>query len=144
MPPLPRIYADFNAIEYENDGSCYARVPLTGYGTIASLSKQRLRLAEGQSLVLFEPNDIECNARAHFERERIGPAGLVGEWVAIIPQNDFRDCVGDDELTLEHLCFGCRTDLEQQRPTGWRSYHEVCSNCGTPVLAPLAPPESAA
>jgi hypothetical protein len=144
MPTLPRVYADFNAIEYDRGGPYYARLPLTGYGTLASLAKQRLRLSEGLELVLFEPNDIECTARAHYEPSRKGPAGILGEWVALIPQNDFCDSMEGSEFVYEHPCFGCGVDLQKNQPPRWRSYHEVCSECGTPVMAPVAPPESAA
>jgi hypothetical protein len=113
MPPLPRIYADFNAIEYDDaDGAYYARLPLTGYGTLASLSRQRLRLTEGLRLVLYEPNDIECDATAHFEESRVDPAGRLGEWVGLIEKNEFRDSLGDEEFWPEHLCFGCGVDLQ--------------------------------
>jgi ribosomal protein S27AE len=144
MPTFPRVYADFNAIEYERDGSCYARLPLTGYGTLASLSRQKLRITEGLELVLFEPNDIECNARAHFCPNRCGPATIVGEWVAVIQNNDFRDSINNNDIGFQHPCFGCGIDLEKMQPIGWRSYREVCVMCGTSVMAPLAPPESAA
>jgi len=136
MATPPRVYADFNAIEYERDGSCYARLALTGYGTLASLSRQRLRLAEALEVVLFEPGDIECDARVHFDLTRQGPAGIVGEWVAVIPQNNFRSATGAEDIGLQHPCFGCGTDLEKSQPVGWRSYREACPDCGTPVMAP--------
>jgi hypothetical protein len=143
MPPLPRVYADFNAIEYVVAGTGYARLPLTGYGTLASLSRQRLRLTEGRPLILFEPNDIECEATAHFETSRLDPAGRLGEWVALIQKDEFRDSRGDEELSLQHPCFGCGVDLNNQVPPGWRTYKEFCSACGTPVMAPLLPPSAA-
>ena len=142
MPPTPRVYADFNAIEHQEAG--YSLLPLTGYGTLASLSKQQIRLLEGQELVLFEPNDVECSATVHYEKNRIGPAGIMGEWVARIPSDAFRDSTGDEPLTLEHPCSGCGLDLEKNQPVHWRTYHEFCARCGTPVMAPLAPPPSAA
>ena len=143
MQRPPRIYADFNAIEYPTDGSSYALLPLTGYGTLASLSRHGLRLTEGQPLILFEPNDIECDATAHFEQTRADPVGTLGEWVALISKNEFRNIVGDEELSLQHPCFGCGVDLNNQEPPGWRSYKEVCNVCGTPVMAPLLPPSAA-
>jgi len=142
MPPTPRVYADFNAIEHQDAG--YSRLPLTGYGTLASLSKQQIRLVEGQELVLYEPSDVECDATVYYDKSSAGPAGIVGEWFARIPRGAFRDCTGDEELTLEHPCSGCGLDLEKNQPVHWRSYHEVCATCGTPVMAPLAPPPSAA
>jgi hypothetical protein len=144
MPPISRVYADFNAIEHQDVTEGYSLLPLTGYGTLASLSRQKLRLTERQQLVLFEPNDVECDATVYYAKERAGPAGILGEWVAQIKKNAFRDCTGDEELSLEHPCFGCGLDLETHQPAHWRSYHEICAKCGTPVMAPLAPPPSAA
>ena len=144
MPAPRQVYADFNAIEYPADGSSYARLPLTGYGTLASLAAQKLRLIEGLELVLYEPNDVECTATVHFDSARLGPAGNVGEWVAVIQDNNFRDseiCSGQD---FQHLCYGCGIDLEKNQPVGWRSYRELCGRCGTPVMAPLAAPTGAA
>jgi hypothetical protein len=144
MPAPHHVYADFNAIEYPGDGSCYARLPLTGYGTLASLAAQKLRLIEGLELVLYEPNDVECTATVHFDSARPGPAGIIGEWVAIIQDNNFRDCEVCADQEFRHACYGCGIDLESNQPVGWRSYHELCGSCGTPVMAPLAPPTGAA
>ncbi len=144
MPPISRVYADFNAIEHHEATPEYSLLPLTGYGTLASLSKQKIRLTEGQELVLFEPNDVECDATVNYDKDRAGPAGIVGEWVAKIQKKSFRDCFGDEDLRLEHPCFGCGLDLETHQPNHWRSYFEVCAKCGTPVMAPLAPPPSEA
>ena len=66
----PRIYADFNAIEYLDDEPSMAQMDLTGYGTLGSLARQGLRLTEGMALLLYEPNDIECEALAHFQSSR--------------------------------------------------------------------------
>lgn len=142
MPATPRVYADFNAIEHQ-DAGC-SLLPLTGYGTLASLSRQQIRLVEGQELVLFEPNEVECEATVYYDRSSVGPAGIVGEWVARIPTGAFRGCTEAEQPTLEHPCSGCGLDLEKYQPVNWRSYHEVCSKCGAPVMALLAPPPSAA
>ena len=70
-----------NAIEYLPGVSC-AEMLLTGLGTLGSLARQGLRLEEGMSLVLVEPNDIECEATVHLDWSRTDPAGRKGEWVA--------------------------------------------------------------
>lgn len=94
--PLPRIRVDFNAIEYTPDAQ-HAMMPLTGYGTLASLARQRLRLSEGMALVLIEPNDIECEVTVHFDRMRTDPAGRQGAWVARFDHRLVRDCVLAEE-----------------------------------------------
>ena len=69
---LPRIYADFNSIENSEGGST-STLRLTGYGTIRSLSNQKLQLFEGMALVVFEPNDIEADGIAHYDPQTKGP-----------------------------------------------------------------------
>ena len=44
--PLPKVYADFNAIEYLAAEPPLAEIALTGYGTLSSLAAQKLRLSE--------------------------------------------------------------------------------------------------
>lgn len=144
MPSRPRIYADFNAIAYRQDGSSLADIPITGYGTLASLSNQRLRLAEGLEVVIFEPRDIECDGAAHFDLARTDPAGRQGEWVVVIDHSQTRDCAPDQPELSEHLCFGCRLNLKSHFKDIGRSYTEICPACGTSVMAPLAPPANAA
>ncbi len=49
-------------------------------------------LEEGMSLILFEPNDFECNATAHFDQSRADPDGLRGAWVARFDRHAVRHC----------------------------------------------------
>ena len=139
----PRVYADFNAIEYVPESTTQAILALTGYGTLASLSRQRIRLTEGLALIFYEPNDIECEGVAHFDATRKDPAGRVGEWVARIDHQDIRDCTQDDPLSSDHPCIGCGTDLAQAFKNRARNYTEHCPKCGESVMAPMAPPASA-
>jgi ribosomal protein L37AE/L43A len=137
--PLPRVYADFNAIEYPPDAPL-AEMPLTGYGTLASLARQRLRLSEGMALVLFETNDIECEVTVHFDRSRTDPAGRQGEWVARFDHRLVQDCVRTEEQHVEqHPCIVCGSQSFEQMP---RNYTEVCSRCGASVMEPMLPPSA--
>ena len=110
MPLLPRVYADFNAIEYPADGSSRAEMPLTGYGTLASLSRQGLKLKEGMSLVLYEPSDIECEAIAAFDQARTDPAGSSGEWIARLNHTEIRSNLTEKDEPNTHPCSGCGED----------------------------------
>ena len=139
----PRVYADFNAIEYLPESTMQAVLPLTGYGTLASLSRQRMRLAEGLALILYEPNDIECEGVAHFDATRKDPAGRVGEWVARINHQDIRGCTQDDPQSSEHPCISCGTDLVQALKNCARNYMEHCPKCGESIMTPMAPPADA-
>jgi hypothetical protein len=138
---LPRGYADFNAIEYPPSVSC-AEMPLTGFGTLGSLARQGLRLEEGMSLVLFEPNDIECEATIHFDWSRTDPAGRNGEWVARFAPRLVRDLENTGEsVPQEHPCIVCGKPFFGQELR--RAYTEVCVNCGASVMEPMLPPGSA-
>ena len=139
---LPRVYADFNAIEHL-PGESFAEMPLTGYGTLASLARQRLRLSEGMALVLFEPNDIECEVTVHFDKKRTDPAGRKGEWVARFDHRSVHSCAQSDEpVTEQHPCLVCGAQSFGQSRS--RTYTEVCSACGASVMEPMLPPTNAA
>ena len=143
MTPHP-VYADFTAIEYEGEGSTRAHVALTGYGTLASLAKQRLRLVEGMPLLLFEPNDIECEAIAHFDLSRKDPAGRPGEWVGLIADHrNIRDCTRGAESSREHPCIACGSNFAAQSFSAGRNYTERCTNCGASIMEPMAAPHRA-
>ena len=137
---LPKVYADFNAIEYLPEEPSLAEVALTGYGTLASLATQRLRLSEGMAVLIFEPNDIECEATVHFDSSRRDPAGRVGEWVARVEHRNIRTSTEPEVAGSELPCLVCGSIFPAQP----RNYRETCSNCGASVMEPLAPPRNAA
>jgi hypothetical protein len=140
---LPRVYADFNALE-RGDDQAAARMALTGYGTLMSLAQQNLRLAEGMALLLYEPDDIECEATVHFESGRVDPAGHVGAWVAWLDPRCIRDCKLSSKELKAHPCIICGTDFMAQTHALGRNYREVCASCGASVMEPMAPPKNAA
>ena len=139
---MPRIYADFNAIEHTSNTSA-AEMPLTGYGTLASLARQKLRLTEGMALLLFEPNDIECEVTVHFDRSRNDPAGRIGEWVARFDPRKIQDRSHASDSSSAHPCIVCGHDFAAVFLTSGRHYTEVCAGCGASVMEPLAPPKDA-
>ena len=144
LTSVPRVYADFNAIEHPSDGSSTAEMRLTGYGTLASLSRQGLRLTEGMKLVLYEPSDIECEGVANFDQTRTDPAGRVGEWIARIDHTLIKANLSEKDEPCTHPCSNCGADLNELFKDKGRSYAEHCPTCGTSVMAPMAPPEGAA
>mgnify|MGYP001371606339 CR=1 FL=1 len=141
MPP--RIYADFNSIEYLNPDRSLATIGLTGYGTLASLSNQKIRLTEGMLLLLFEPNDIEVEGIAFFDSTKFDPAGRAGEWFARIDARKVRNSSTPEVQCYEHHCFGCGANLASFLKSVGQRYQEFCPHCGTSIMAPLAPPENA-
>lgn len=142
MPLLPRVYADFTAIEHRDDKNSNAEMPLTGYGTLASLSRQRLRLTEGMRLVLYEPGDIEVEAVASFDRTRIDPSGRPGAWIARLDHTMIRRNRTETIEPAAHPCLMCGADFDSLFKAQGRAYTERCSACGTSVMAPMAPPQS--
>jgi hypothetical protein len=141
--PLPSVYADFNAIEYLDNERRQAEMALTGYGTLSSLARQKLQLQEGMALLLFEPNDIECEVTVHFDSERRDPAGRLGEWVARFDPRTIKDSVQPVEVSATHPCIACGQDFLAQQHAPPRNYTECCSHCGASVMAPMAAPRRA-
>ena len=139
----PRVYADFNGIEYSSSDPSVASIGLTGYGTLASLSNQKLRLAEGMALLLYEPNDNEVEGIAYFDTSRTDPSGRKGVWLARIAHRNIRDCTQPGPENHEHFCFGCGQSLLPHLKAVGQHYIESCPHCGTSVMAPLASPENA-
>jgi hypothetical protein len=137
--PLPRIYADFNALERADPSSGLACMPLTGYGTLASLARNNVRLSEGMVLLFYEPNDIECEATVHFDESRTDPAGRMGAWMALLNPDLVRDSATGEEPSNEHPCIRCGVVFDRQVGR-LRNYTESCSNCGESVMAPMASP----
>jgi len=135
----PRIYADFNAIEYLDDERSMAQMALTGYGTLGSLARQGLRLTEGMALLLYEPNDIECEALAHFQSSRRDPAGRMGAWVARLDPRNIRACAHPGESSRQHPCIVCGQDFMAQESARARDYTESCTACGASIMEPMAP-----
>jgi hypothetical protein len=141
---IPRVYADFNALECVCEGSAAAEMALTGYGTLASLARQNIRLVEGMQLLFYEPGDVECEGVAHFDAKRSDPSGRIGAWVArIADHRSVRDCTETFEASNAHPCIVCGLDLMAQRTTLTRNYKETCVGCGASVMEPMAPPQNA-
>lgn len=138
LMPLISVYADFNAIEYQ-PGSSQADMPLTGYGTLCSLAQKRLSLVEGMRLLLYEPNDIECEVEVYFDFGRTDPSGRLGEWVARFDPSTIRPTLLTEFSCRCHPCIVCGTDF-LKTPRKTRDYTERCEHCGTSVMAPLATP----
>ena len=137
-----RVYADFNGVDGVTGEPAMCHLLLTGYGTIASLNNQQIRLREGMRLIFFTPNDIEVEGDVFFDRENPGKFSAVGQWKAKYNQDEVRDSiVGEEGDPLKHLCFDCRLDLKDYLKTVGQSYAETCPNCGTDVMYPLLPPD---
>lgn len=138
--PLPCIYADFNAIEYIDSERTKAEMALTGYGTLSSLARKSLRLEEGMVLILYEPNDIECEVTTHFDHARKDPAGRSGAWVARFDPRKIKDTLRPEERSKEYPCISCGQDFLAHPSKSLRNYTESCTHCGASVMEPMAAP----
>ncbi len=143
MKKTPRVYADFNGIEYSQDQESLDSLEITGYGTLASLSRQKIQLKEGMELTLVTPNDIECEVIVKFNEKVSCPSGAMGAWVAYFNHNNIRDCVDVECEDFSHPCFNCGLELESHFKLVGRHYKESCPACGVSIMAPMAKPKRA-
>jgi hypothetical protein len=136
-----KIYADFNGIVVCPGGLPNSCLDLTGYGTLASLSRHRIRLSEGLVLTFYEPDDIEVEAEVFYDTTHRGKFTAPGRWLARFNSVKIRNSeVTEARERPEHLCFTCRLDLTEYLRLVGRQYNEACPSCGTSVMHPLLPP----
>jgi|SRR3954469_20833745 len=141
MKKIPRVYADFNGIEYSQNLEGLDSLKITGYGTLASLSRQKIKLKEGMELTLITPNDIECEVFVMFDEKVSCPSGASGAWVAYFKHKNVKDCVDLEAEDFSHPCFNCGVNLEPHFKLVGRLYKESCPICGVSIMAPMAKPE---
>lgn len=138
MNILQKIYADFNNLEhFENDDFVYLN--LTGYGTLASLSNNQIRLAEGMKLHFYDDCGTAVIADVFFYGNLIN--NHCSGWFAKFRNEDiFYEPVVEHDFLI-HLCSRCRRniylDLDQ---TIGRQYKGACIHCGELIMTPLLPP----
>jgi hypothetical protein len=132
------IYADFNGIERDSGGSSRARIDMTGYGTLASLSLHRIRLETGECLTLADPDGLRVRAEMIFDKSRI--ADRCSGWFGSFDESAMEQASSLDQEYNSHLCFKCRNNLFEYLNRVGRAYREYCPTCGTPVMFPLLPP----
>lgn len=132
-----RIYADFNGVEMGPEPADEWRLELTGYGTLASLSRYRIKLGRGLVLAFSDPDGLSVVAPVDFDAQRISDNS--SGWYAKFKKTEVHDGepLADDNT---HPCFSCRNDLKAWLDNVGRQYRECCPHCDTPVLYPLSPP----
>lgn len=138
MKSIPKIYADFNNIEdFENDSFCYLN--LTGYGTLASLSNNQIRLMEGMKFHFYDDCGTAVIAHVFFYRNLVN--NYCSGWFAKFRKEDiFYEPVVEHNFSI-HLCSRCRRNiyLDLDHTIG-REYKGACTHCGELVMSPLFPP----
>ena len=93
---LPFVYADFNSLEPSLTGSYDSRIDLVGYGSLKSLSRQKIQISEGMRLIVYEPNDIKAEGIVHFDRTESDPAGRDGKWFVLLNKDEIKDSNQED------------------------------------------------
>lgn len=134
------VFVDFNGFGNIEDDN-FSFLDLCGYGTIASLSNQMIRLEVGMELVLFAPGDIEVDAVIEFYTEIKDKFNLGGKWFGKFEKGAIRASkTAEDQYDYSHFCFNCRLELSEFLDEIGRQYSENCPNCNTPIMFPLLPP----
>lgn len=133
-----RIYADFNGVEECTSSSGELCLDLTGYGTLASLSYHRIKLHEGLSLALADPDGLSVRGVVFFDQERV--TKTCSGWFAKFQRTEMLE---SEHLTHDydtHLCYKCRKNIKPHLDVVGRQFIEECPFCGTSVMFPLSPP----
>ncbi len=134
----PRLYADFNGLQYSPRSSSMMALYLHYRGTLADLGQLRLALSEGLEVDVYSDSD---------EHEDLEVTGLVrfdhssGMWFVEF-ENDAVRYVPTRPGTHDRImeCWTCGADLTQQIHDRGLSLGDRCDACGVRVHAPLDPP----
>ncbi|WP_430427998.1 hypothetical protein [Parasphingorhabdus sp.] len=137
--PDPFIYADFNALEEYAPDNGLCRIGLTGYGTLASLNKHKIRLFDGLRLRLSDQDELAVVAEVIFDANRI--ATNCSGWFGKFHRDEIFKIEVRNHVGKSHLCFSCREDIHPYLNQIGRSYSEHCPHCGTAIMFPMLPPE---
>ena len=138
QPPV-RIYADFNGLVGGILHPERAAVVLDTFGSVRDLANAGIVLAAGLPLIAYdesdENEDLEGHGTAQYDPTR-------GWWVLEFDELGVRYVpAGDRASCNEFLCVRCRQAIpELSSYTGFRA-EARCPNCGTSVLASVAPPQ---
>lgn len=134
-----RIYADFNGLVGGVRLPERTAVVLDTYGSVRDLANAGVILREGLPLIAFDASDdhedLEGHGTAQYDSEH-------GWWVVEFDELGVRYVpTGDRTNSSTFLCVHCRHAIPEL-PMGFCK-EATCSNCGTSVLAPIAPPRAA-
>lgn len=135
-----KIYADFNGVEPCSTMDDELCLDLTGFGTLASLSRYGVKLSPGMRLTFSDTDGLTVTAPVEFDESRVGSRSA--GWYARFRKIDLREEEPIDHDFNCHLCFKCRRDLKSYLAQVGQQFYEHCPDCGTPVIYPLEPPNS--
>ena len=133
-----RIYADFNGLVGGILHPERVAVVLDTFGSVRDLANAGIVLNVGLPLIAYdasdENEDLEGHGTAQYDRIR-------GWWIVEFDELGVRYVPAGDRVSSdEFLCVHCRQAVAALSSyTGFQA-GASCANCGTPVLAPIAPP----
>jgi hypothetical protein len=133
------IYADFNGIEKCKADPDSVLLNLTGYGTLASLSLHKIKLYEGGTIDLCDPEGLMATGILLFDKTKV--SNNSSGWFAQFKRNEISEGEPIDHDYSNHICFNCRENIKKHLDKVGRQFNEVCPYCGTPVMCPLSAPD---
>lgn len=133
-----KIYADFNGVEACTSGSNMLCLDLTGYGTLASLSLNKLKLKEGQTLDFSDTEGLSVSGEIYFDKDQV--SGNCSGWFAKFQRGDISEGEPLDHDYDTHTCFTCRNNIKPYLDSVGRQFKENCPFCDTSVMITLSNP----
>jgi len=134
----PRIYADFNGLVAGVRNPARTAVVLDTFGTVRELANAGIVLYDGLELIAYDwsddHEDLEGHGAAYFDPAR-------KRWVAEFDEQGVRHVAQKDRTPVTSFhCVSCRLDLSDRIDVRRGADGKICPDCGTPVDAPIAPP----
>ncbi len=133
------IYADFNGIEDCINDLDSVLLDLTGYGTLASLSFHKIKLYEGLSIELCDPEGLMATGMILFDKTKV--SNNCSGWFAKFMKDKISEGEPIEHDYSKHLCFNCRENIKEHLDKVGRQFNEECPFCGTSVMFPITSPE---
>lgn len=134
-----RIYADFNGLQHSLRTPGYTALYLHYFGSMADISRARLRLYEGLELDVYsdsdETEDLEATGVVYFNR-------VARQWFAEFEGHAIRYVARSPEPGGPQFpCWNCGTDIYRWLTEGGVKLKANCPHCGRGIDELLRPPE---
>jgi hypothetical protein len=134
-----KIYVDFNGAERCASPSDEFFLDLTGFGTLASLSRYGIQVQRNMQLTFADIDGLSVTAPVEFDRSRMN--SHCSGWYAKFKKVDLAEGTPVEHNFESHLCFKCRREIKPYLNKVGQQFDEHCPYCGTSVMAPLLPPQ---
>lgn len=137
-PTQVRIYADFNGLVRGVVNPRRTAVVLDTFGSVRDLSNSGVVLSPGLPLVAYdesdESEDLEGHGTAQYDSKR-------GWWVVEFDEQGVRYIPSVGQVSERVFrCVGCQLPVPGVAYNTFSTPGFCCTNCGTSVVAAIAPP----